>query len=306
MKEALVGYTGFVGSNICACHKFDALYNSKNITDAYGTCPDLLVFAGLRAEKYLANKDPDKDLEQIDIAESNIIKISPKKLVLISTVDVFKSPSGMDENSKIDTEGLNAYGFNRYQLELRIRERFPDALIIRLPGLFGKNIKKNFIYDFINVIPFMLKADKFMELSEKAPVLADYYEHQNNGFYRVNVKDDKREELRSIFRGLGFSALNFTDSRSRYQFYDLSCLWNDIKTALDADIRLLHPATEPVSAGELYKYLTGESFVNELPGTPADYDFRTIYAEMFGGKDGYIRNKAEVLEGIRRFVSCES
>ena len=306
MKEALVGYTGFVGSNICACHKFDALYNSKNITDAYGTCPDLLVFAGLRAEKYLANKDPDKDLEQIDIAESNIIKISPKKLVLISTVDVFKSPSGMDENSKIDTEGLNAYGFNRYQLELRIRERFPDALIIRLPGLFGKNIKKNFIYDFINVIPFMLKADKFMELSEKAPVLADYYEHQNNGFYRVNVKDDKREELKSIFRGLGFSALNFTDSRSRYQFYDLSCLWNDIKTALDADIRLLHPATEPVSAGELYKYLTGESFVNELPGTPADYDFRTIYAEMFGGKDGYIRNKAEVLEGIRRFVSCES
>ena len=152
----------------------------------------------------------------------------------------------------------------------------------------------------------MLKADKFMELSEKAPVLADYYEHQNNGFYRVNVKDDKREELKSIFRGLGFSALNFTDSRSRYQFYDLSCLWNDIKTALDADIRLLHPATEPVSAGELYKYLTGESFVNELPGTPADYDFRTIYAEMFGGKDGYIRNKAEVLEGIRRFVSCES
>lgn len=306
MKEALVGYTGFVGSNICACHKFDALYNSKNITDAYGTCPDLLVFAGLRAEKYLANKDPDKDLEQIDIAESNIIKISPKKLVLISTVDVFKSPSGMDENSIIDTEGLNAYGFNRYQLELRIRERFPDALIIRLPGLFGKNIKKNFIYDFINVIPFMLKADKFMELSEKAPVLADYYEHQNNGFYRVNVKDDKREELKSIFLGLGFSALNFTDSRSRYQFYDLSCLWNDIKTALDADIRLLHPATEPVSAGELYKYLTGESFVNELPGTPADYDFRTIYAEMFGGKDGYIRNKAEVLEGIRRFVSCES
>lgn len=306
MKEALVGYTGFVGSNICACHKFDALYNSKNITEAYGTCPDLLVFAGLRAEKYLANKDPEKDLEQIDIAEKNIIKIDPQKLVLISTVDVFKSPSGMDENSMIDTDGLNAYGFNRYQLELRIRKRFPDALIIRLPGLFGKNIKKNFIYDFINVIPFMLKADKFMELSEKAPVLADYYEDQNNGFYRVNVKDDKREELKNIFRGLGFSALNFTDSRSRYQFYDLSCLWNDIKTALDADIRLLHPATEPVSAGELYKYLTGELFVNELPGMPADYDFRTVYAEMFGGKDGYIRNKAEVLEGIRRFVSCES
>ena len=305
MKEALVGFTGFVGSNICASHSFYALYNSKNITEAYGTCPDLLVFSGLRAEKYLANNDPEKDLEQIDIAERNIIKIDPRKLVLISTIDVFKTPTGVDENSLIDTEGLNAYGYNRYQLECRIRDRFRDALIIRLPGLFGKNIKKNFIYDFINVIPFMLKAEKFRELAEKDPVLADYYEDQNNGFYRVIVTDDKREELKSVFRCLGFSALNFTDSRSRYQFYDLSCLWNDIKTALDADLRLLHPATEPVSAGELYEYLTGEIFVNELPATPANYDYRTIYSDLFGGKNGYIRNKTEVLEEIRRFVLCQ-
>ena len=305
MKEALVGFTGFVGSNICASHSFDALYNSKNITEAFGTCPDLLVFSGLRAEKYLANKDPEKDLEQIDIAEQNIIKIAPQKLVLISTVDVFKTPLGVDENSVIDTESLNAYGLNRYRLEQRIRDRFPDALIIRLPGLFGKNIKKNFIYDFISVIPFMLKEDKFTELAEKEPVLADYYEKLDNGFYRVNVADDKKEGLKDIFRRLGFSALNFTDSRSRYQFYDLSCLWNDIKTALDSDLRLFHPATEPVSAGELYEYLTGETFVNELSGIPADYDYRTVYGDLYGGKGGYIRNKAEVLDEIRRFVSCE-
>ena len=146
---ALVGYTGFVGSNIyeAAGDKIDAVYNSKNIEEAFGTNPDLLIYAGLRAEKYLANNDPAKDMELILQAEDNITRINPKKLVLISTIDVFKNPKNVDENSEIDTENLHAYGFNRYQLELWVREKYPDTLIIRLPGLFGKNIKKNFIYD---------------------------------------------------------------------------------------------------------------------------------------------------------------
>ena len=78
MKIALVGYTGFVGSNICASGTFDGLYNSKNIEDAYGTEPDLLIYAGLRAEKYLANNAPEKDMELIRQAEDNILKINPK------------------------------------------------------------------------------------------------------------------------------------------------------------------------------------------------------------------------------------
>ena len=58
--NALVGYTGFVGSNLYTQGKFDCVYNSKNITEAFETYPDLLVYAGLRAEKYLANQAPEK------------------------------------------------------------------------------------------------------------------------------------------------------------------------------------------------------------------------------------------------------
>ena len=300
--NALVGYTGFVGSNLYEHGRFDALYNSKNITEAYGTNPDLLVYSGLRAEKYLANNDPSKDMELIKEAEENIRKIAPKKLVLISTVDVFKKPLGVDEESPIDTDGLQAYGYNRYQLELWVRENYPDALIIRLPGLFGKNLKKNFIYDLINIIPFMLKAEKFNELSEKEPALKNYYQLQDNGFYKVNVEGSDREKLKKMFLELGFSALNFTDSRSRFQFYDLARLWDDMNTALNADIKLWHPATEPVSAGELYEYLMGKKFVNELNGVPADYDYRTVHADLFGGKNGYICDKDCVMEDIRRLV----
>ena len=302
MVTALVGYTGFVGSNIYARGKFDAVYNSKNIEEAYGTNPDLLIYAGLRAEKYLANNQPEKDMELIIQAENNIEKINPRKLVLISTIDVFKIPKDVDENSAIDTNNLHAYGYNRYQLELWVRQKFSDALIIRLPGLFGENIKKNFIYDFIEIIPFMLNKAKFEELVEKDIDLKNYYQLQQNGFYKVTVSDGEKKLLKDKFRTLGFSALNFTDSRSVYQFYNLKRLWTDIQTALDAGITMWHPATEPVSVAELYRYITGNEFINELNGVPADYNYKTIYAEVFGGKGGYISTKVEVMNEISEFI----
>lgn len=303
MTTALVGYTGFVGSNIYDSGKIDAAYNSKNIEEAYGTNPDLLIYAGLRAEKYLANSAPEKDMGLIVQAEENILKINPKKLVLISTIDVFKEPRNVDEDSAIDTVDLHAYGYNRYQLELWVREKYPDALIIRLPALFGKNIKKNFIYDYINLIPYMLKKVKFDELSKKEPGLKEFYKIQENGFYKVNVADEDKEVLKHMFKNLGFSALNFTDSRSVYQFYNLGRLWDDIQIALDSGIKIWHPATEPVSAGEVYQYLTGENFINELNGLPACYDYRTLYARKFGGISYYILSKKQILEEIKKFIT---
>lgn len=300
---ALVGYTGFVGSNIYGAGKFDAAYNSKNIEEAFGTNPDVLVFAGLRAEKYLANKDPQSDMALIKQAWENICKINPKKLVLISTIDVFKDPRNVDENSAIDTLDLCAYGYNRYVLETYVRENFPDALIVRLPGLFGKNIKKNFIYDLIHVIPFMLTTQKFAELCEKDASIKDYYFDNGKGFFQLqNVSLEDQRILRQKFLALGFSALNFTDSRSTFQFYPLSRLWGDIQTALANNLKLWHPATEPISVAELYQYVKGTSFENVMAKPPMDYDYKTAHAEVFGGKNGYILGKAAVLEEIKNFI----
>ena len=183
-----------------------------------------------------------------------------------------------------------------------MREHYPDALIIRLPGLFGKSIKKNFIFDFINVIPFMLKKEKFDELVQKDSSLEKYYVLQDNGFYKVNCPEEDRELLKSKFKTLQFSALNFTDSRSVYQFYNLGRLWSDIEIALENNLHMWHPATEPVSAGEVYEYLTGEQFVNEINGTPANYDYKTIYDTLYGGSNGYICNKETVLNEVKKFV----
>lgn len=299
--DMLVGYTGFVGSNIDSKHEFTYRINSRNKEEAWGMNPDLLVYAGLRAEKFLANNDPEKDMETIEEAFSQIEKINPKKLVLISTVDVYKSPVDVDENTEIDTENLAAYGLNRYRLEQMVRERFEDALIIRLPGLFGKNIKKNFIYDYIHVIPSMLKADKYNELSERSSMVRDAYTNLQNGFYKCM---DTSEELKAEFKRLGFSALNFTDSRGVFQFYNLGNLWKDINIALDNDIRLLNIATEPVSVAEIYEALTeGEGFDNQVAANPPYYNYRSVHAGLFGGKDGYFIGKQQILQEIIDFVN---
>ena len=299
--DILVGYTGFVGSNIAAHKKFDGLYNSSNIRDAYGTRPDLCVYAGMRAEKFLANKDPEGDMAMTDAAFRNITEINPRRLVLISTVDVLKVPKGAVETDPNDISGLDPYGYDRAVLENRCREAFDNCHIIRLPALFGKNIKKNFIYDMINYIPSMLNGRKYAELSDASPLIRASYELLPNGFYKL-IPECDRQALKSEFRRVGFSALMFTDSRARYQYYDLSFLWNHTEKVIEKNIPLFHAAVEPVSAAEIYEAVTGQAFVNEISESPICYDFRTIYDREFGGADGYIFDRQKVIDAVRAFV----
>lgn len=299
----LVGYTGFVGSNLANSFKFDNVYNSKNIEEAFGTNPDLLVYSGVRAEKFLANSNPEKDLEMIENAFDNIKKINPKKIVLISTIDVYRDPVDVNEESKIDTKELLPYGLNRYRLEELVEEEYPEHLIVRLPGLYGKNIKKNFIYDLINVIPSLLTENKFDELIKKDDFIKKFYNKQDNGFYKcIDLNDDTRKLLKRYFEKIGFSALNFTDSRSVFQFYNLSYLWEHINIALNNNIKKLNLSTEPVSISELYNYIKDDNFFNELNKEPFNYDYKTKYDYIFKGSNGYIFDKSFIMNDIKKFV----
>lgn len=300
--KILIGYTGFVGSNLARLTPFDRMYNSKNISEAYDTNPDLMIYAGVPAAKYLANKAPEEDLAVIRQAEENIARIAPKKLVLISTIDIFPVPMKVDENT-IPDENNEAYGRNRRELELWTQEYHSDSLIIRLPALFGANIKKNFIYDILHPVPFRLTDTMFVEFSRRESKLEKYYETLDNGFFQLKqMHNDEEIALQKIFNRLGFSALNFTDSRSLYQFYPLSRLWQDIEIALENNLQLFHPATEPITAGELYEKLTGQKFINELEKAPAKYDYRTCYGTLFGGRNEYIMSKQIVIDEINKFV----
>ena len=148
-STALIGYTGFVGSNLLRQRSFDACFNSSNIDQIAGRSFDLVVCCGARAEKWKANADPEGDLDNIEALTRALANVNATRLVLISTVDVFLSPVAVDEDSPTPTTGLHAYGRHRRRLEQIVAGRF-DAHIIRLPGLYGRGLKKNAIYDLLH------------------------------------------------------------------------------------------------------------------------------------------------------------
>lgn len=308
MKSAIVGYTGFVGSNICATTKFDAYYNSKNIEEAFGTCPDLLVYSGVRAEMFLANKYPEKDMEVIQNAIDNIKKINPKRVVLISTIAVYNQTFGVDEDTNINKDKSTAYGRNRRILEEWVEQNYKEYFIVRLPGIYGINLKKNFLYDMINVIPAMLTEAKYNELSVSSELIKAQYQLQDNGFAKC-ISTDKvlRRQLKSEFQEIGFTALLFTDSRGVFQYFNLAKLWAIIEKAIASNVHVLNVAVEPVTIAEIYNYVyDGKIFKNELNKPIPHFDFKTKYTSIFGGSNGYILDKETCLKEIKNFIITES
>ena len=150
MTTAIVGYTGFVGGNLLAKRDFDDQFNSANVGEIAGRHYDRVVFAAAKAEKWRINQDPEADLVHIAELEQILSSFTTDQLVLISTVDVYKNPVGVDEDTPIDTDGLHAYGLHRYQLERFAAIAHENTSVVRLPGLFGPGIKKNVIYDLLN------------------------------------------------------------------------------------------------------------------------------------------------------------
>lgn len=246
--SGLIGYSGFVGQSLLRQRKFDHLYRSTNIGEIHGREFDLLVCSGAPAQKWIANKEPEKDAAAIDGLISSLSTVSAKSFVLISTVDVFGSKTVMDETTCVETEGLHPYGYNRFRLEEFVRAHFPSAKIIRLPGLVGPGLRKNAIYDL---------------------------KHGNN--------------------------VAAIDSRGVFQFYPMVNLWADICRAISIDGDLFHFSAAPVSMEEVAREAFGLEFKQEVVASPARYDMRSVFADRFGGADGYLYSKREEMIAIRAY-----
>jgi nucleoside-diphosphate-sugar epimerase len=248
MTSALIGHTGFVGQNLQQAVRFDVLVNSTNVEELRGRDFDLVVCAGARAEKWKANRDPTADLAGIERLLSVLHDVRAQQFVLVSTVDVFARPHGVDESAEADAQ--HPYGTHRRLLEVLCAHRF-DALIVRLPALFGPGLKKNALYDLLH--------------------------------------DNQVEQIHP---------------ESTYQFYDVRWLWSDAARARQAGIKLLHLATEPLSMGEIAERCF--SRVLRAPdGGAAHYDVRSRHADVWSGRDGYLRMRDEVLAALQTFVRQE-
>ncbi|MGF6695317.1 nucleoside-diphosphate-sugar epimerase [Metapseudomonas resinovorans] len=148
--NALIGHSGFVGSSLLEQTSFDHLYRSTDIAEIRGQRFDTLVCAGAPGHKWLANREPDVDQANIERLMENLVHVRCNRFVLISTVDVFQTPVGVDECSPVDESRLSPYGLHRRQLERFVQEQFPAQLTLRLPGLVGPRLRKNLIFDMLN------------------------------------------------------------------------------------------------------------------------------------------------------------
>lgn len=263
---ALVGYSGFVGSNIYARarNRIEGVFNTQNIEKAYGLEPDVLIFAGLPYSRQLAKRAPYADYEKVLEAQSSIKKINPDRIVLISTTEVYSNPVGVDEensvfatgNGRSGRNGIQPYSLNRYYFEEWVKKNYPGSLIVRLAIPYGLNPRNNYIQDFRNL------------------------------------------------------DIIHADPRSAYQFYPLSRLWEDIQTALEEELELVNFASEPVTAAELYKCITGNEHLglkkNSKGSMPAPAmqrrDALSVHSGTFGGTGHYICPKKEILGSIAQFI----
>jgi hypothetical protein len=147
--DALIGHSGFVGSNLKLQGHFEAEFRSTDIERIEGRTFDRVICAGVTAVKWWANDNAEEDLRRIEALMRHLDRVEAKRFVLISTVDVYERPVDVDEDDPPALATLQAYGRHRALLEQYVAERFPVHHILRLPALFGRYLKKNAIYDLL-------------------------------------------------------------------------------------------------------------------------------------------------------------
>jgi dTDP-4-dehydrorhamnose reductase len=184
-KTALIGHTGFVGSHLLNQYPFTTVFNSTNIQTIAGQDFDLVVCAGVSAVKWWANQHPDEDRMKITHLLDQLKTIRTHTFILISTVDVYPSTTDVDETFDCQKKVNHAYGKNRLYVEDTIRALFPQAIIIRLAGLFGRGLKKNVIYDLLH--------DNCLEVINPHSVFQWYY--LNNLWQDIETVQSKNIKL---------------------------------------------------------------------------------------------------------------
>ena len=251
IRRALIGHTGFVGSNLLSQLTVDKKFNSQNIQEIEGQSFDEVICAGTTATKWLANRDPTNDRLNIARLSSSLKLISTKRFILISTIDVYSSSKGLTESDVPSSEGLHPYGKHRLEFEQFIAETFENYLIVRLPALFGIGLKKNALFD--------LMTDNL--------------------------------ENRVIPNAL-------------FQWYPLRRLGSDLNIILQSNLNLINITCEPILIETIQRRFF--PFIEMAPPAldPPNYDLKTNYASLLGGRNGYHLDANGVLSEMDRFLNA--
>lgn len=313
-RNCLIGYTGFVGGHLAGQSTFSAVFNSANIAEIAQQEFDTLVCAAAPGSMFEANKFPDRDQAKIEALIDELSKVRTSRFILISSIAVLEDFAGGDDEGTTHFQDELAYGRHRRALEAFVEETFEDSLVARLPALFGQGLRKNFIFDLLNPIPTMLNEAKLESLSV---VLDRPLFEQLAGFYAPDPAtgmlkldraaldaDPARAALDEAVIAHGFSATQFHNPETTYQYYNMNRLWSDIDVALQAGLSHIHLVSEPLKAARIHRRLTGR----DMPESDARQhreDMRTRHAELWGKHGPYLEEGDTVLDQLAAFYASE-
>lgn len=77
IENALIGYSGFVGSSLTRQQEFRYFYRSTNISEIRKKSFQTVVCAGVSALKWKANKNPEEDKRSIGALIGNLSTMAP-------------------------------------------------------------------------------------------------------------------------------------------------------------------------------------------------------------------------------------
>lgn len=240
----LVGSTGYVGSHLSEFINFEYKVHRPDIEKIQGLKTDLLICAGLPAEKWKANADPISDWQNIQSLARSLSSVKAESAILISTIDVYQPPENVDERTPGNFSGPTAYGTNRAWFEAFFSMHFQKSHIVRLPGLFSANVRKNLIHDLIH---------------------------------------NKQEQWVNV------------NSQSSFQFFNMHNLGAILQKTQELDIEILNVNSEPILAKEIARIFDVEL---KILDSKVNYDMKSQYAKNFGGKNGYLFSKEQILFDI--------
>tara|TARA_A100001035_G_C27787036_1_gene504988 strand:- start:1444 stop:2382 length:939 start_codon:yes stop_codon:yes gene_type:complete len=308
MKKCLIGYSGTVGTALLRQSKFFYKFNSKNIYKIKNNEYDLVVCCAANGSMIKANSNPKHDLQNIKKLLNHIKYIKAKYFFLISTIQIFENVSEKNYETSKKFNNKIPYGKNRLYLEKALKRKFDNLYIIRLPSIFDKHIKKNFLYDLKNPLPNFFDNNRYKKLIQNTKkeylikLIKKAYKYEGI-FYVLNKKklnSSQIKTLREHLINLNLHSATLTNKNSLFQYYYLGNLWKDIKMMIKYKIKILNASCNPLKASYLHKLFTGR-YMKENQSKIYNAQMRSIHSEYWGKKkNSFLYKKNEIIDQIRK------
>lgn len=90
---------------------------------------------------------------------------------------------------------------------------------------------------------------------------------------------------------------------SKFQYYFLDRLWNDIEKAIENNLKVLNIATEPILFSEIAKLFKDESLNLNRSEEPYIEDMKSNHAFLWGSNNNFLYNRSQVIEDLKTFIN---